>query len=258
MSYDIESFDKPEDKRRGMIGTATFHAILLFLIIFPWFSTVYPIPEAEGLMASFGDVDIAGGAESEQEQPAEEPVEEEPVEEVEEVEEIEEVETVEDTEAPVVNETKPKETKPKADPKPKVNNNALFGGGSGNSKGSGKGTGSGTGVQGKPDGKGDLGGTGNGAQGNGSGKIGSRRNISKCEDYKSGSASWKERGKAVINICVNAKGKVISAEFVRRKSTITSQSLIDLVVGCAEQYKYEKAPGMPNACGEITIQLGLH
>lgn len=256
MSYDIENFEKPEDRKKGLAGTTIFHILLLLLIVWPWFSTVYPIPEAEGLMASFGDVEVAGGGEESTdpvEEPIEEPVEEpieEPVEET-----VEEVETIDDNETPAITEDKPKveESKPKTESnKPKVNNNALF-----TKKGNGKGTGTGSGTQGRPDGKGDLGGTGNGEKGNGSGKIGSRRNISKCDDYKKGNASWQERGKAVVKICVNAKGRVTSAKIVRRKSTITSQTLIDLVEGCAQNYRYEKVPGAPDACGEITIQLGL-
>jgi hypothetical protein len=51
---------------------------------------------------------------------------------------------------------------------------------------------------------------------------------------------------------------VVDADINRRKSTITSQALIDLVVGCAKEYRYEKAPGSPEACGDITIQLGVN
>ena len=127
----------------------------------------------------------------------------------------------------------------------------------GTSNTNGKGTGSGSGTQGTPDGKEDLGGTGAGEEGRGKGKIGSRRNTGKCEDYKSGNAEWREKGKAVVYICVNARGKVISAKINRRKSTITNSGLIALVEGCAKEYTYERAPGQPDACGEITIQLGF-
>lgn len=257
----LEDFEKPEDKQKGRIGAGIFLFVVLFILIFPWFHTEYPIPEAEGLMASFGNVEVAGGSEDfVQEEPVEQPTEEqtveEPVEEVveEPIEEVEEVETVKN-DAPVVTEEKPKTESKPTPPKPKVNDNALF---QGNSKTNGKGTGSGNGIQGTPDGKGDLGGTGNGDKGKGKGKIGSRRNIRKCEDYKKGNASWQEKGKAVVTICVDARGRVVEAKFNRRKSTITSQALIDLVVGCAKEYRYEKAPGAPEACGDITIQLGLN
>lgn len=85
-----------------------------------------------------------------------------------------------------------------------------------------------------------------------------RKVIQKCEHYKAGNVSWNDKGKAVVKICIDEKGKVVSAAFVRRKSTITSQALINLVVGCAKEYRYEHAPGAPNTCGEITIRLGIH
>jgi len=85
-----------------------------------------------------------------------------------------------------------------------------------------------------------------------------RRVVQKCDDYQVGNTSWNERGKAVVKICINEKGKVMNAELVHRKSTITNPALIDLVVGCAKQYRYERAPGAPNVCGEITIRLGLN
>jgi hypothetical protein len=129
----------------------------------------------------------------------------------------------------------------------------------GNSKSNGKGTGSGDGIQGTPDGKDDLGGTGAGDEGRGRGKIGSRRNTGRCEDYqRSHAAEWRERGRAVVFICVNARGKVTEAKFNRRKSTITDSDLIKAAVECAEEYTYERAPGQPDACGEITIQFGLN
>ena len=83
----IEDFEKPEDRQKSRIGAGLFLVAVLFLLIFPWFETTFPIPEAEGLMASFGDVEIAGGSEDfvkPVEEPAEEPIEEpveEPVEE---------------------------------------------------------------------------------------------------------------------------------------------------------------------------------
>jgi hypothetical protein len=259
----LEDFEKPEDKQKGRIGAISFVVVILIFLVFPWFTTTYPIPEAEGLMASFGDVELAGGSEdfvkpAEPTPPQPEPVKTEPV-----VEEVDDVETVENDEDPIVDEKpEPTPTPPTPTPEPtptptppKPDPGSLF---SGSGKTNGKGTGTGDGVQGTPDGKGDLGGTGNGEKGKGKGKIGSRRRLSKCEDYKAGNASWQEKGTAVVTICVNARGKVVDASINRRKTTITSQALIDLVVGCAKEYRYEKAPGSPEACGDITIQLGVN
>ena len=92
-----------------MAGTIIFHMLLLLMIVWPWFTTVYPIPEPEGLMASFGEVEIAGGnnvqQKEQEEQEEQEEVKEDPV------EEIEDVETVEDNSSPeVTTEDKPKDT----------------------------------------------------------------------------------------------------------------------------------------------------
>jgi hypothetical protein len=240
--YDIDDFTNPADRTKSRIGAAVFFILVVVCLVLPWYDTVYPLPEAEGLMASFGNVEIAGG----DAQPTEnvEPVEEK----------VEEVETIDDKESPVIEDVKEnKDPKPTPVTEPTNNNtvnpNSLF---------NGTGTGNGNGQQGDPNGSGDLGGTGNGDKGTGDGKLGSRKNIRKCEDYKKADASWQESGKAVVDICVNANGEVVSAKINRRKSTITSQSLIDLVVGCANYYKYEKVPGAGNACGEITIKLGLN
>lgn len=258
----LEDFEKPEDKQKGRIGAITFVVIILAILIFPWFTTTYPIPEAEGLMASFGDVELAGGSEdfvkpAEPTPPQPEPVVE-PV-----VDKTEDVETIENDEDPIVDEQpEPDPTPPTPTPDPtptptppKPDPGSLF---SGSGKTNGDGNAQGDGIQGRPDGKDKLGGTGNGDKGKGKGKIGSRRNLSKCENYKAGNASWQERGTAVVTICVDGRGKVVNAKFNRRKSTITSQALIDLVVGCAKEYRYQKAPGAPEACGDITIQLGLN
>ena len=272
-NYSFEDVDRPEDKQKGRIGAGIFLVLVIIALFWPWFSTEFPIPEAEGLMASFGNVDVAGGgAENPTEQvtnetqtePQEEEQEEEQQEE-EVVEEVEEVETSEMEDAPPVktttdvkpNTTKNTNTSTKSnnapqDNTPKVNSNALFGGGGGS------GTGSGSGQQGSPDGRGDLGGTGRGDKGNGDGAIGNRPNIRKCDDYKSANnAGWSESGRIVVRICVNAAGDVVSAEQVIKKSTTISSKMVNLALGCAKQYKYEAKPGAPSACGEITISFGL-
>ncbi len=261
-NYSLEDFDNPDDKKKARIGATIFFILVIILIGFKWFSTEYPIPEAEGLMASFGNVEIAGGG---VENPTDEVSEEKPQEEVVEqtvdkVEDIEEVETVDDPSDITVKSTdKPTKTTSKntnqntsTPPKKQVNNNAMFGGGGG-----GIGTGTGVGKQGTPDGKGNLGGTGRGQKGNGKGAIGNRENIKQCQDYKLGKTNSNESGKVTFRICVNANGDVISADLIRKKSTLTSSSLIKLAQGCAKSHKYKKKPGAPDACGELVIKLGL-
>ncbi len=266
-NYSFEE-DRPEDQWKGRIGAGIFFIFLMIALVMPWFEKEFPIPDSEGLMASFGNVEIAGGgaetpSDVTQEETNPEPQEEETQETEVVPQEVEEVETVEDNSTPPIKTTpdvKPTPTpnknnntssNSKADETPKPNTNALFGGGGGT------GTGEGPGKQGTPDGKGDLGGTGLGDKGDGDGAIGNRPNIRKCDNY-SGNWSGTEQGKVVVRICVNAAGNVVSAEQIIKKSTILKSSMVDLALGCAKEYKYQAKPGAPNACGEITIQFGLN
>lgn len=255
--------EHPEDQQRGRIVAGVYLVAILILLFLPWFTTEYPLPEPGGLMASFGNVEIAGGSEDfvqeqptpeqPQEQPVEQPVEE-PVEEP--VEDIES-ETVNTPDAPTVSETKPEPkpevqpTPPKPAPRPKVNQNALF---PGSSNTNGQGSGSGDGRQGTPTGRNELGGTGNGSQGLGNGQgLGQRRIISRCTDYNNYKGNWTEKATVIVDVCIDARGKVSQSRVNRRKSTTNNKNLLDLALGCAQQYKYERAPGQPDACGEITI-----
>ncbi len=254
MSYDIKNLEKPEDRKKGVMGTTLFHIILLLMIIWPWFTTITPIPEPEGLMASFGEVEIAGGSNTQQEQ-QEEIQEQQEVIQDEPVEEIEEVETIEDNSAPeITTEDKPiVEDKPTVEDQPAVDPNSMF---SGNNSGNGQDQGDG--KVGNPKGKDDLGNTGNGQGEAGDGISSSRRVIKKCADYQQNNASWQEKGTAVVTICINAQGRVTSAKINRKASTITSQKLISLVEGCAQNYRYTRAPGTGEVCGDIIIKLGVN
>lgn len=265
----LDELEHEEDQRIGKVAAGIYLLLLLIVLFFPWFTTTYPLPEPGGLMASFGNVEVAGGSEDfvqeePQEQPEEQPEQpvEEPIEEPIEDPIEEDVETSE-IEAPAVvaEDPKPKpevqpESKPTpSKPKPKVNQNALFPG----SGGSGKGTGQGSGIQGTPDGKSELGGTGNGTQGKGNGQgLGQRRILSKCSDYDGNRANWSEKASIIVDVCIDSRGKVSTARINRRKSKTNDSNLLELALECAKQYRYEKAPGQPDACGEITIYLKLN
>lgn len=263
-----DELEHPEDQQRGKIVAGAYLVAVLILLFLPWFTTEYPLPEPGGLMASFGNVEVAGGSEDfvqeqptpeqPQEQPVEQPVEE-PVEQP--VEDIES-ETANTPDAPTVAENKPEPkpevqpTPPKPAPKPKVNQNALF---PGNSNTNGQGSGSGDGRQGTPDGRKELGGTGNGSDGLGNGQgLGQRRILSKCSDYDNNRASWSEKTTIIVNVCVNSKGKVSRTQVNRRKSKTNDARLLALAEACAKDYRYEPAPGQPDACGEVTIHLKLN
>ena len=257
----------PKDRRRARWGSALVMLLVLIILIFPFFSTVYPFPESEGMAVAFGNVDEAGGGENldpnpvnEQDAPPPEPTEEQEI----------PAETVEDEEAPPLppkeqEKPKPNPTKPNPEPQPKPNpspqepkreveRNALFPGGGG------QGTGSGSGQQGRPDGEGDNPlnrGTGRGEQGDGTGRIGNRRPESRCTENL---GNLPETGTAWVFICVNEQGKVIEAEFRRttagKTSTISSEELKRVAERCAKQYVYPPAPaGSGTACGSIPIEF---
>lgn len=56
----LEQLEKSDRRKSNIV---TFLALLLisFVLLFPFFSTIFPIPEAEGLQVAFGDVEMAGG-----------------------------------------------------------------------------------------------------------------------------------------------------------------------------------------------------
>lgn len=47
--------------RRSNIWTGIFAIVAILILLYPFFKTEFPIPEAEGLMVAFGDNLDAGG-----------------------------------------------------------------------------------------------------------------------------------------------------------------------------------------------------
>ena len=135
-----------EFKRKGIIGTTVFHAILLLAFIYFGFSTPLPLPAEEGILINFGDSPNGrGSVEPRQNTRVEQKVESPPVRQAESVNKPE-VLTQDYEEAPSLNVTKkaaektekkkeevaekqqPKkaEEQPKEEPKREVNTKALF------------------------------------------------------------------------------------------------------------------------------------
>lgn len=63
-------------------------------------------------------------------------------------------------------------------------------------------------------------------------------------------------GRVVVNICVNSKGKVISANYTQKGSTTTDSHLIDLATNSALKYRFS-ASTTEEQCGDITIDFRL-
>ena len=60
----IDEASRPEDRRIAAIGALSFLILLLIVVFWRFFSKLDPAPEPGGLMASFGNVEFAGGGAS--------------------------------------------------------------------------------------------------------------------------------------------------------------------------------------------------
>jgi len=65
-----------------------------------------------------------------------------------------------------------------------------------------------------------------------------------------------QTGRVVVNICINAKGKVTTANYTQKGSTTTDSHLIALAVSSAKKYKFSEN-STPEQCGDITIDFKL-
>ncbi len=62
-------------------------------------------------------------------------------------------------------------------------------------------------------------------------------------------------GRIVMAICVNKKGKVVSAKVVPTKSTISDAALIQKVTQAVKGYRYSRAKKKGEDCGEINFRF---
>ena len=243
----------------GAIAVLLF---ILFTLLFPFFTSIFPIPEAEGLQVAFGDVEMAGGGGEPQPNPtpSPSPAPSPPV-----VENTD-ITTVDDKETDIV---KPEDKKPTppSPPTPNTNNNTNNNSNNSNTNSNpavdpnsifgGFGNNSGKGKEGDPTGKKELGGTGRGDQGNGDGKVGNRAIREKCTSVMN-NTDWDEAGTAWVFICVDESGKVLEATFQAKTtrgdiSSVTSTGQRSIAERCAKEYKYEPAAGQGTACGSIPV-----
>jgi len=63
-----------------------------------------------------------------------------------------------------------------------------------------------------------------------------------------------KEGRVVINICVNAVGKVTSAKYTQRGSTTTDSYLIKLATKNAKLYRFSESDA-PKQCGKVNIDF---
>lgn len=255
---------------RAFILTAGFFTLLLFLSLFLGFITPLPLPAEQGILINFGDDESGIGA-----------VEPRPVEKVEKQPEASQPAAVKPTnepeqmtqdfeEAPAVQvkkptPVKPKETtdtkkkpeeKPKEEPKPVVDNRALWGKNRNAESTKSEGEVAGTGNQGDPAGDENtkirsLGtGTGDGV----SFSLGDRTSVS----VPAPKLDQQKEGKVVVQITVDRTGKVINAVPGVRGSTTLDSYLLDVAKRAALSSKFNSAEDAPaKQVGTITYVFRL-
>ena len=233
--------NQQKDKRIAAVGTIMVHALvllLLFLIIMPTVS----LQGEEGVEVDLGMMDRGMGnmqtekpAVPQPSQPQQQPSKSK-----------EDLTTQNDKEAPSLEKpknTKPKQEKPAEEPKPKVNQKALFKGDNNPQNGGSEGITGQPGDQGKPNG---LAGIkqyeGNGGKGNGTGyDLGGRG----AKSLHRPDNDFTEEGNVVVDIWVNREGKVIRAEVATKGTTIINADMRKKATQAALRSTFASDPNAP-------------
>jgi len=279
----MDSVLNSKDDRKARIAAFIFAIFLLILILYPFWSYTFPPPEQEGILVSFGEINIQGGDEIKlsQKEEVESPDDGEkqkqssPVLEKREKESSKAKETVNAVkskitpteESPVsikekqtaksakVPENKEDLAKKKAAAEAKKKDEfekakKQFG----DLLGKGSGKGSDNGNAGDPNGEPNT----NALQGisKGKGKIqGGLSNRGLLYEPEIDENSQKS-GKVVVKVCVDKSGEVVDASYTQRGSTTTDSGLVKAAIEGAKGYRFSKSP-LDRQCGTITIEFKL-
>lgn len=239
----------PKNKRWGIFGAVIYTIIIVILIFMKLLSAMEPEKEPGGVMASFGNVEIAGGASSETEEVVSDPVTKET--------KTEEVETNDDIKSTAVNaDPKPDKPSKETDGPKGLSADDFFKG-----TGTGKGDGKEGNENGKKDGLGTVGGGGDGKSGTGDG-VEDGKGGRKCKTNCTCSGvngDWKEAGTAWVTIIIAPDGKVTKAEMAKKGDTKDEKNYTALnsfaignqkkiAIECVKNRVYE-------ASGSTTMQI---
>ena len=237
--------DNKEKKDKGIaiVGTIVVHALAVLVLFLMAFKTPLPLPGEEGVEVDLGMMD-QGMGNIQPEKPAI-PMAAQPQQE--ENKKEEDIVTQNDEEAPAIE--KPKTPKPKQDtkpveqPKPAVNQKALFKGSNNPQAGGSEGITGQPGDQGKPNG---LAGIkqydGNGGKGNGTGyDLGGRgaKSLHRPDD------DFNEEGKIVVDIWVNRAGQVVRAEVATKGTDIINNAMRQKAIQAAKRSTFASDPDAP-------------
>ena len=216
--------DNNEKKNKGIAiaGTIVFHALAVLVLFLMAFRTPLPLPGEEGVEVDLGMMD-QGMGNIQPEKPAI-PMAAQPQQQTNKSKE--DLVTQNDEDAPSLEKpknTKPKQEKPAEEPKPTVNQRALFKGNNNPQTGGSEGITGQPGDQGNPNG---LAGIkkydGQGGKGNGTGyDLGGRgaKSLHRPND------DFSEEGIIVVDIWVNRSGQVTRAEISNKGTTLINSEM---------------------------------
>ena len=217
--------NEKKDKGIAAVGTIVVHALAVLILFLMAFRTPLPLPGEEGVEVDLGMMN-QGMGNIQPEKPAI-PQAAQPQQQSNKSKE--DIVTQNDDEAPTLEKpknTKPKQEKPAEEPKPTVNQRALFKGSDTPQAGGSEGITGQPGDQGNPNGiKNVRQYEGNGGQGNGLGySLGGRG----AKSLHRPSDDFTEEGTIVVDIWVNREGKVVRAEVATRGTNIINASMRDM------------------------------
>ena len=235
--------NEKKDKGIAIAGTIVVHALVLLVLFLMAFRTPLPLPGEEGVEVDLGMMD-QGMGNIQPEKPAI-PMAAQPQQQ--QNKSKEDIVTQNDDEAPAIE--KPKNTKPKQEPqpveepKPTVNQKALFKGSNNPQAGGSEGITGQPGDQGKPNG---LAGIkkydGNGGKGNGTGyDLGGRgaKSLHRPDD------DFSEEGRIVVDIWVNRDGQVVRAEVATKGTDIINNAMRQKAIQAAKRSTFASDPDAP-------------
>ena len=248
--------NEKKDKGIAIAGTIVVHALAILVLFLMAFRTPLPLPGEEGVEVDLGMMNQGMGniqpetpaiPQAAQPQQKQEKSEEENL-------------TQNNEETPAIEKpktTKPKEEKPAEQPKPTVNQKALFKGSDTPQAGGSEGITGQPGDQGNPNG---LAGIkqyeGNGGKGNGPGySLGGRG----AKSLHRPSDDFSEEGTVVVDIWVNRAGKVVRAEVATKGTTLINQTMREKAKQAALLSSFASDPDAPEEQhGTITYNFVIN
>ena len=234
--------NEKKDKGIAVAGTILVHALIVLVLLLMAFRTPLPLPGEEGVEVDLGMMD-QGMGNIQPKKPAI-PMATQPQQQ--QNKSKDDIVTQNDDEAPAIEKpknTKPKQEKPTEEPKPTVNQRALFKGNNNPQAGGSEGITGQPGDQGNPNG---LAGIkkydGNGGKGNGTGyDLGGRgaKSLHRPND------DFSEEGIVVVDIWVNRQGKVTRAEVATKGTTVINSDMRNKAKQAALRSSFVSDPDAP-------------